>query len=212
MSRMPAKARSRRFTPVPAVVPPTVAAPAIVPPTVVPRSARPVSLARARGFTLIEVLVALAIVAIGMSAVLGAIGSSADTASYLRDKTLAEWIALNQVAQTRLQPQAPSPGSSDGELDYAGRHWRWHQEVTSGEFPGILRIDVTVQEADTPAGNDAPWIGSASAAIGDAVAMPQSTSLYEEYAQQGSGNGVGAQPVSPAQRFGSPAASGSGEP
>jgi general secretion pathway protein I len=142
----------------------------------------------ARGFTLIEVLVALAIVAIGMAAVLGAVGSSADTAIYLREKTLAEWIALNQVADTRLQAQPPTKGSSDGELDYAGRHWRWHQEVTDGDLPGILRIDVTVQEADTPQGKDAPWIGSASAAIGDAIAEPQSTSLYVEYAQQpGSG-------------------------
>ncbi len=139
---------------------------------------------RTRGFTLIEVLVALAIVAIGMAAVLGAIGSSADSATWLRDKTLAEWIALNQIAQTRLQARPPSKGSSDGELDYAGRHWRWHQEVTDGDLPGILRIDVSVQEADTPEGKDAPSIAAASAAVGDAVAQPQSVSLYEEYAQQ----------------------------
>ena len=137
----------------------------------------------ARGFTLIEVLVALAIVVIGMAVVLGAVGSSADTATYLREKTLAQWIALNQVATTRLQQQLPSKGSSEGELDYAGRHWRWHQDVSDGELPGILRIEVAVQEADTPRGKDAPWIGSASAAMGDAVAPPQSMSLYLEYAQ-----------------------------
>ncbi len=142
-----------------------------------------------RGFTLIEVLVALAIVAIGMSAVLGAIGSSADTAMYLREKTLAEWIALNQIAETRLQARPPAKGGSDGELDYGGRHWRWHQEVTDGDLPGILRIDVTVQEADTPEGKDAPWIGSASAAVGDAVAQPMSMSLYNEYSQLPAGNG-----------------------
>lgn len=146
-------------------------------------SRRPVHGGGARGFTLIEVLVALAIVVIGMAAVLGAVSSSADTASYMREKTLAEWIALNQVATTRLQAQPPSKGGSDGELDYAGRHWRWHQEVSDGELPGILRINVTVQAADAPQGKDAPWIGFASAAIGDAVAQPQSTSLYLEYAQ-----------------------------
>jgi general secretion pathway protein I len=148
----------------------------------------------ASGFTLIEVLVALAIVAVGMTAVLGAIGSSADSASWLREKTLAEWIALDRIAETRLQPRLPSKGSSDGELDYAGQHWRWHEEVMDGDLPGILRIDVTVQEADTPQGKDAPWIASASAAIGDAVARPQSMSLYEEYAQlpPGSGGAAGA--------------------
>jgi len=136
---------------------------------------------RCGGFTLIEVLVALAIVAIGMAAVLGTLGSSADTASYLRDKTFAQWIALNQLAATRLQTQPPTNGSSEGELDYAGRHWRWHQEVSDGGFPGILRIDVTVQLADTPEGTKAPWIGSVTGAIGNAVAPPQLMSLYEEY-------------------------------
>jgi general secretion pathway protein I len=144
---------------------------------------------RARGFTLIEVLVALAIVAIGMSAVLEAVGSSAETASYLRDKTLAEWIALDQLAQARLAARPPAKGSSDGELDYAGGHWRWHQEVVDGGFPGILRIDVTVQRADTPQGKDAPWIGSASGAFGDAVAQPQSVSVYQEYTQQPGASG-----------------------
>lgn len=161
---------------------------------------------RARGFTLIEVLVALAIVAIGMAAVLEAVGSSADTATYMRDKTLAEWIALNQVASARLQAQPPAQGSSEGELDYAGRHWRWHQEVTNGDFQGILQIAVTVQEADTPQGKDAPWIGNATAAIGDAIAPPQSTSLYFEYAQlpgsspagpNGGANPVQSTPTSP---------------
>ena len=57
------------------------------------------------GFTLIEVLVALAIVAIGMAAVLGALNSSADTVSYLRDKTFAQWVALNRIAGLRLSGQ-----------------------------------------------------------------------------------------------------------
>ncbi len=156
---------------------------------------------RARGFTLIEVLVALAIVAVGMAAVLGAVGSSADTATYLREKTLAQWVALNQVATARLQVQPPTKGSSEGELDYAGRHWRWHQEVADGDLPGILRIDVTVQEADTPQGRDAPWIGSASAAVGDAIAQPQSMSLYLEYAQL---PGEGAPNANPLQPNGTP--------
>ncbi|HTW38566.1 MAG TPA: type II secretion system minor pseudopilin GspI [Steroidobacteraceae bacterium] len=134
-----------------------------------------------RGFTLIEVLVALAIVAIGMSAVLVSVGSSADSAVYLRDKTFAEWIALNQLAQTRLNAQAPSIGTTDGQLDYAGRHWHWRQVVSDGGFPGILRIDVTVQQADTPKGENAPWIGSVSGAFGNALTPPRLTSDYSEY-------------------------------
>ena len=141
-----------------------------------------------RGFTLIEVLVALAIVVLGMSAVLAALGQSAADTAYLRDKTFAQWIALDQVAQVRLNTQLPSKGTSDGELDYAGRHWRWSQEVTDLGFPGMLRVDVKVQQADTPAGHDAPWMGLAVGVLGDALARQMQTSPYEEY-QPGGGPG-----------------------
>ncbi len=155
-----------------------------------------------RGFTLIEVLVALAVVAIGMGAVLEAVSSSADSAVYLRDKTFAEWIALNQLAQTRLNPQPPATGTSDGELDYAGRHWRWHQEVSDAGFPGVLRIDVTVQQADTPQGEKAPWIGSVSGALGSALAPPRLMSLYNEYVPAATAEGSSSS--SSAGAFGAP--------
>ncbi len=144
-------------------------------------------MSRSRGFTLIEVLAALAIVAIGMAAVLTTLGSSASTAGYLRDKTLAQWIALNQVAQTRLSGETPAPGTTDGTVDYAGRHWHWRQDVTDGEVPGVLLIEVSVQEADTPQGDKAPWIGSAMGVVGDAVAPPQAMSLYHEYSPSANG-------------------------
>jgi general secretion pathway protein I len=134
------------------------------------------------GFTLVEVLVALVVVAIGMAAVIGAMGSAADTASYMRDKTFAQWIAFNHVAEVRLAGQVPSVGKSDGELDFAGHHWRWEQEVTPFEsFPGIVQLDVRVQQADTPAGKDAPWMASTLGVMGAAVAQPRLLSDYAEY-------------------------------
>jgi general secretion pathway protein I len=163
----------------------------------------------ARGFTLIEVLVALAIVAIGMAAVLQSVSSSADSAVYLRDKTFAEWIALNQIAQVRLNVQPPAIGSTDGELDYAGRHWRWHQDVSDGGFPGILRVDVSVQQADTPKGENAPWIASLSGAIGNALTPPKLMSLYNEYVPLPPGEGSGSSSSSSGTgAFGAPAAGG----
>ncbi len=145
-------------------------------------------MSRARGFTLIEVLAALAIITIGMSAVLGTLGSSASTAGYLRDKTLAQWIALNQVAETRLGGELPMTGTTDGTVDYAGRHWHWRQQVTDGDAPGLYRIEVSVQEAGTAQGDEAPWIGSALGVAGDAMAPPLSRSLYLEYSQSASGS------------------------
>ena len=84
---------------------------------------------RAAGFTLIEVLVDLVIVALGMSALLESLGSAADTATWLRDKTFAQWIGFNQLTTLRLCGTLPTAGTTDGELDYAGRHWRWRQLV-----------------------------------------------------------------------------------
>jgi type II secretion system protein I len=148
---------------------------------------------RPRGFTLIEVLVALVIIAIGMAAVLTTLDSSANTVAYLREKTLAQWVALNQIAETRLSGTSPAVGTSDGKLDYAGLHWRWRQTVTDGPVPGVLQIEVDVQRADTPEGDDAPWIGSETGVVANTVAPPQVTSLYEEYAasQAGSSFGLG---------------------
>jgi general secretion pathway protein I len=141
----------------------------------------------ARGFTLIEVLVALVIVALGMSALLESLGSAADTSTWLRDKTFAQWIAFNQLETVRLSGALPSSGTTDGELDYAGRHWRWRQIVTDlGLFPGLFRIDVKVEPADTSTIDDSSWMATVTGAVGDAVAPPQLTSLYPDPALPGS--------------------------
>jgi general secretion pathway protein I len=130
-----------------------------------------------RGFTLIEVLVALAIVAVGMAAVLGTLNSSADTIVYMRDKTFANWVALNQIAQVRLGQQAgqqPATGDSDGKVDFAGRNWTWHQTVSTTQVPGMLRIDITVRPSDVKVEKeDSGWYASLSGIWGDAVGIPR---------------------------------------
>lgn len=133
-----------------------------------------------RGFTLIEVLVALVIVALGMSALLGTLGSAADTAAYLRDKTFAQWIGFNQLATLRLSGTVPSDGTTDGELDYAGRHWRWRQVITDLGFPGLFRIDVMVEPADTATVDEKGWMATVTGGVGDAVAPSQLSSLYPD--------------------------------
>jgi general secretion pathway protein I len=126
-----------------------------------------------RGFTLIEVLVALTIVAVGMAAVMGALTSSASTAAYLRDKTFAQWVALNQIANLRLSGQQPPTGKSDGDTDFAGRTWHWQQEVVTTELPGVERIDVSVRPADLKVdSDDKGWVTTVSGIWGDAVGTP----------------------------------------
>jgi general secretion pathway protein I len=126
------------------------------------------------GFTLIEVLVALAIVAVGMAAVLGALSSSADTISYLRDKTFANWVALNEIAQVRISGQLPAPGKTDGDTDFGGRKWQWHQEVTTTQVPGMVRMEVSVRPGDSDSSDsDRGWYATLSGISGDAVGLPR---------------------------------------
>jgi general secretion pathway protein I len=110
---------------------------------------------RQRGFTLIEVLVALAIVAFGMGAVLSALSASAGNISALREKSLAQWIALNQVADARLNLQAPTAGTTTGEIrNFGNGNWHWQQDVAPiGAIPGLMQITVRVRRStDTPPG------------------------------------------------------------
>ena len=69
-----------------------------------------------RGFTLVEVVVALAIVAIGMLAVFKTIGDTVNNVATLRDRSFAAWIADNRITELRLSGQMPSVDETAGDL------------------------------------------------------------------------------------------------
>ena len=98
-----------------------------------------------RGFTLVEVVVALAIMAIGMFAVFKTIGDTAHNVSYLRDRSLAGWIADNQITDMRLAGEFPSVDQTEGDVDFAGRRWHWMTTVSQTPVQGLRRIDVRVR-------------------------------------------------------------------
>lgn len=94
------------------------------------------------GFTLIEVLIALAIVAMAVGALLGTITSAASNIIYLRDKTLAEWVALDRLTEIRISQQMPDPGKRSGSTTMAGMRWQWEEEVVELPVKGMFRVDV----------------------------------------------------------------------
>jgi general secretion pathway protein I len=125
--------------------------------------------ARMRGFTLIEVMVALVIVAFGMGAVLAALSASANNIAALHDKTLAQWIALNLVADTRLNLQMPTAGSTQGDVKAFGNaDWHWQQDIVAvPSIPGLLEITVRVQRTGTStAASNASRLASSSSSGG----------------------------------------------
>lgn len=100
---------------------------------------------RSRGFTLVEVVVALAIVAIGMLAVFKTIGDTINNVSTLRDRSFAAWIADNRITEVRLSGQMPSVDETKGDLEFAGRRWHWVATVSQTPVEGLRRIDVSVR-------------------------------------------------------------------
>lgn len=107
-------------------------------------SRRHKSRGRVGGFTLLEVLMALAVLAVALAALVKAAGSNARNAVYLKEKTLAHWIAMNKAAEWRLSNQWPGIGTQSGNEVMADQEWRW--EITTFETPDetVKRIEIAV--------------------------------------------------------------------
>lgn len=99
--------------------------------------------ARAHGFTLIEVLVALAIVSIALLALSQAGGRSLDTQHQLEQRSIALWVAANQLAEIELN-QPIRPGSRSGQLQMGGQDWRWQADIQAAPGDQLWRADVLV--------------------------------------------------------------------
>src|SRR5215207_3143383 len=96
-----------------------------------------------KGFTLIEVMVALLVLALAMAALQLRIGQTIESAAYLRDKTVAQWVALNQLELLRVATRfgnAPLQQQLTGAANMAGRTWYW---VLTPQMPADIAIGAT---------------------------------------------------------------------
>jgi general secretion pathway protein I len=102
---------------------------------------------RQRGFTLIEVLVALAVVAITLAAGLQATGALTRASGRQSDQWLAQLCAENELTRLRLQRQLPGTGDTDTVCAQAGREMRVRVSVLPTPNPNFRRVDAVVEAA-----------------------------------------------------------------
>jgi len=104
-----------------------------------------------RGFTLVEVLVALAVLAIALAAVMRTMGQAVDTTTALRDRNVAMWVAENRLAEHQMRRNWPPPDTTDGDAEIGGEKWFWREQVSTTPEPLIRRIEITVRRShDNP--------------------------------------------------------------
>ena len=103
---------------------------------------------RTSAFTLLEVMVALSIIALSLTAVAAKTGRLVDTSNSMRERTYASWIAQNKITEMRLANVVPDVSSSDGEVEYAGRTWFWRADVSESGIENLYRVVVQVYFPD----------------------------------------------------------------
>ncbi|HEY1461197.1 MAG TPA: type II secretion system minor pseudopilin GspI [Casimicrobiaceae bacterium] len=105
---------------------------------------------RASAFTLVEVLVALAIIAVALAAGFRSIAQSADGATALKARTLALWVAQNRLALAQIESPTPGPGSRSGAAEQAGTTFAWQETIGGTPNPAFRKIEITVADPSAP--------------------------------------------------------------
>jgi len=136
---------------------------------------------RQHGFTLIEVMVALVIIAISLTGMAVTMGGMLNNATTLRERTYASWIAQNKIVEMRVANVVPDLGSTSGEIEYAYAFWDWRAEVSETGIENLYRVDVEISHA----GSNDP-IRKVTGFLGEPIVPGLSNQVWMQLAPQDS--------------------------
>jgi general secretion pathway protein I len=97
-----------------------------------------------RGFTLLEVMIALAIIAIALGALISTSGSQASSAGYLKQKTIAHWVALNEITRLQVSKTWPDLGDSKDSVEMLKTEWLWTRTVKATEDKNSRQVEFRI--------------------------------------------------------------------
>ena len=105
-----------------------------------------------KGFTLLEILVALAVLSIALLAALKSSGAVIRNATGLKERSVAHWVALNRAAELELAPSWIELGSTHGQEIMANQTWYWTVETEKTPDPDIRHAGIKIrrEEKDEP--------------------------------------------------------------
>jgi general secretion pathway protein I len=103
----------------------------------------------AKGFTLIEVMIALSVVAIGLMATLKAVNEEVSGANLTRNKMIALWVLENKVAEIRLNPLLPNTGINEGQQTLFNQTWQWQTNTTNTANTKIRKVEVSILQPNS---------------------------------------------------------------
>jgi general secretion pathway protein I len=127
------------------------------------------------GFTLIEVMVALAIIALSLTGMAVTMGGMLNNATVMRERTYASWIAQNKIVELRLANVVPETNVTSGEIEYANTFWDWRAEVSETGVENLFRVDVEVFRPGTD-----DLIRVVSGFVGEPIVPGQSNEAWSQ--------------------------------
>ena len=102
-----------------------------------------------RGFTLLEILIALAVLAVALSAIIKSSSDFTGSHVHLQARSMANWVARNVLVEFQLNGEWPRVGERKGTMEMGHQEWRWVARISQTEETQLRRIDVEVSTVDS---------------------------------------------------------------